>query len=406
MKFAQLLWSSALLLPCALGQPHASSALGGSARPFETPFARVQRDLEDMVAEGQALAVEASVQVGDKLIFQGRAGWRDAEGGDELAEGAIFRIFSMTKPITAVAALTFLDEGLLALDDPVSKFLPALADVKVKGRRKQPDQALERPILILDLFRHSAGWDEATPWQRVARERGASHANLEQLVDALSSLPLKCQPGTRWEYSIAHDVLGRVIEVLAEKPLDEVFLERIFEPLEMLDTGFQVPEGDLDRVVALFVEQGGELVPVPPGEVPDPAQPPAWFAGGHGLFSTSADFLRFTAMLRGGGKLGDERILNPETVKLMLRDHTAGLKIRGSALMGRGYGLGVAVHTNRSWGLSPGSWGWSGAAGTMFFVDPEVELTMLFMNQNWLDFESPWRFAKKAGKALEELAGK
>ena len=384
------------LLAIALAAP--LLALGGRSAWSDDPFDAVRDDMQAMIDEGASVGLVGFVQVKDKIVFQHAVGMRDREAGTKLELDSIFRIYSMTKPMTCVAALTFFEEGRFKLDDPVAKYLPELAELKIKGEKGKDDQPLDSPMKVRDLFQHTTGWTYQTPWERKAK-RTTEDPDLADLVSALGTLPVDFQPGSRWEYGISHDVLGRLIEVLADKPLDEVFRERIIKPLGMIDTGFHVDKKNLARLVTLYANSGQGLVAVPSGLGNDPTRNPAWLSGGGGLFSTAADYLRFTSMMQAGGALDGTRILKEETVALMTRDHIGDIP-RSMLLFGRGYGLGVAVQTKATLGSAEGTWSWSGIAGTMFWVDPGNMQTILLMNQTWMDMGPGIRFMGKASQAL------
>ncbi|MDE0914367.1 MAG: serine hydrolase [Planctomycetota bacterium] len=387
-------------LPTLLAIALAAPLLGLGARSAwgDDPFDAVRDDMQAMIDEGASVGLVGFVQVEDKIVFQHSVGMRDREAGTKLELDSIFRIYSMTKPMTCAVALTFFEEGRFKLDDPVAKYLPQLAELKIKGKQGKDDQPLEFPMKVRDLFQHTTGWTYTTPWEREAK-RTTEEPDLADLVSALGTLPVDFQPGSRWEYGISHDVLGHLIEVLANKPLDEVFRERIIKPLEMIDTGFHVDKMNLARLVTLYANSGQELVAVPGGLGNDPTRNPAWLSGGGGLFSTAADYLRFTSMMQAGGTLDGTRILKKETVALMTRDHIGDIP-RSMLLFGRGFGLGVAVQTKATLGIAEGTWSWAGIAGTMFWVDPGKMQTILLMNQTWMDMGPGIRFMGKAGQAL------
>ena len=211
------------------------------------------------------------------------------------------------------------------------------------------------------------------------------------MVTALGEIPLAFQPGSRWEYGISHDVLGRLVEVLSEQPLDRFMEERIFKPLGMTDTGFYLDAADVDRLTQLYQTGSQGLKPSALAAAADPTQRPSYISGGGGLLSTTGDYMRFLHMMLAGGELDGKRILSEKSVALMTRDHIGKLP-RSALLLGRGYGLGVAVETRDSRRGSVGTWSWGGAAGTSFWVDPKAEEIGVFMVQNWLDFGPATRF--------------
>lgn len=360
-------------------------------------FERVRRALDEMVADGSAVGVVGRVERDGELMIEHAAGELGLERGAMRAD-SIARIFSMTKPVTAVAALTFWDEGRFQLDDPVSALLPAFADLRVKGARGEMLE-LERPLLVRDLFTHTSGWDYEVDWKRVARQQGEREPDLEAMVAALAELPLDFQPGSQWAYGISNDVLGAYVEALAEQPLDQVFEERIFAPLGMADTGFQVAREKLDRLAVLHYVNGNGPHPVPGWSTREAAERPALLEGGAGLYSTVGDYARFLRMLLQGGELDGERVLSEEAVALMTRDQIGDIP-RSDTLRDREYGLGISITTSLFDMGTPGSWTWGGIAGTSFWIDPSTDSIAVFFVQNWMDFTPSIRFATAVASAF------
>jgi CubicO group peptidase (beta-lactamase class C family) len=326
-------------------------------------------------------------------------GLADVEAGVPMTTDAIVRIYSMTKPITSVALMTLLEEGRFMLNEPVSKYVPELGKMKVwAGEGKRVD--LERPITIQHLLTHTAGLAYAIWPERLAEDQyiqaGMFDSELGllvplgEMVRRLSDLPLAHQPGTVWRYSLAHDVLAHLVSLLAEEPFGEFLQRRIFEPLGMVDTGFAVSEGQMSRFSALYsgAQPGAlRLVESPgAGSIYAGAGRPA--AGGEGLVSTAADYVRFAQMLLNGGELDGVRILGRKTVERMTTDHVPpSLRARsgnGGLAPGRGYGLGVGVcvdPTQRPVLDFVGVYGWPGASGVSFWVDPAEELIGMILPQ-------------------------
>lgn len=317
-------------------------------------------------------------------------GYRDREAGDPMKPDSIFRIYSMTKPIVTVAAMALVEEGRLALDDPVSKYLPEMAGMKVGMERADASGkpmldlvAPEREMKILDLMRHTSGLIYGGRGKSLVNDayRNAGILKREfdnrEQVTRIATLPLKFAPGSRWEYGISTDVLGRVVEVIEGESLGRVLERRIFTPLVMRDSAFFVAPEKLARAAQPAQRPGGAPMTVRF----DVAQKPAFESAGGGLTSTMRDYLRFTTMLANGGELEGKRILRRESVALMTRDHlgnTPGLT------NDRGFGLGVEVRKALGepgkTGLV-GEYGWSGNAGTIFFVDPKRELMAIYLIQ-------------------------
>ena len=307
---------------------------------------------------------------------------------------SIFRIYSMTKPIVSAALLMLAERGRLSLRDPVAMFLPEFADVKlgverrVDGGSRLDRVAPSRAMTLHDLLRHTAGLTyEFQPPSAVrqcyidAGMASRARSNAEHCA-VLASLPLLHEPGSVWNYSRATDVLGRVVEVLSGLPLGEHLRRDVFDPLGMTDTGFTVPAAEQARIAEPFANDPDSAAPI---TLFDARQPAALESGGGGLFSTAADYARFLRMLLNGGTLDGVRLLGRKTVENMTADHLGGVPRAGDLLpVGQGFGLGVAVKTQLGMGTEPGSvgtYGWSGAGGTAFFVDPQESLFALVMAQ-------------------------
>ena len=317
-------------------------------------------------------------------------GRQDPGRGLAMRADSIFRIYSMTKPIVSVALMMMVERGLLSLRDPVAKFLSEFAAVRVGVER---DERLElvaprRAMTVHDLLRHTAGLtceflEPSAVRQRYvqaglyARDRSnAEHSAL------LAGLPLMHEPGSVWDYSRATDVLGRVVEVIADRPLGEQLRRDIFEPLGMVDTGFAVPTAEQARIAEPFATDPDSGAPI---KLFDARVQAALESGGGGLFSTTADYACFLRPLLHGGTSGGVRLLGRKTLESMTADHLGALPRAGDVLpRGHGFGLGFAVKTDVGMHTEPGSvgsYGWSGAAGTAFFVDPQEALFAILMVQ-------------------------
>lgn len=303
----------------------------------------------------------------------------------------IFRIHSMTKPIVSVALMRFFEKALVRLDHPVARFLPEFATTKklVESYGHEVQVAPGRAMTVQDLLRHTAGLTyEFLPPSAVRRHYIASDLSSRrrsnaELVAALAGLPLQHEPGSVWEYSRATDVLGRLVEVLADRPLGEHLREALFDPLGMTDTGFHVGTDRHDRIADAFaVDPDGGPAPA----LIDVREPARLESGGGGLVSTSGDYARFLRMLLGGGRLDGARVLGPKTVEFMTSDHLGTIPIACPDVLppGHGFGLGFAVRLATGIAAvpgSPGTYGWGGSAGTVFFVDPHEEMFALMMIQ-------------------------
>jgi CubicO group peptidase (beta-lactamase class C family) len=353
-------------------------------------------------------AVVLVARKGEVAYFES-FGFRDRGSRAPMANDAVFRIYSMTKPLVSVAAMILMEEARLQLADPIAKFLPEFNDMQVSvpktdsyGKVTYGLAAAERPITVQDLLRHTAGlaYGEITG-NAVVKDAYAEAGLLKPdlsyeardltpaaEVTALSKAPLVHQPATVWEYSLAVDLLGRVVEVASGMRLGDFLEQRLFEPLGMVDTGFVVPEADLARLAEpLATDPASGAV----NRLIDVAAPPANDSGGAGAVSTASDYALFAQMLLNGGQLDGARILSPTTIRLMASDHLgeriAAPVTPGELLLGTpGYtfGLGFAVREEDGIAAVPGSAGefmWAGYAGTYFWVDPQESLVGVLMTQ-------------------------
>jgi CubicO group peptidase (beta-lactamase class C family) len=340
-----------------------------------------------------------------ELAHQSVLGLADKERGVPLAENAIFRIYSMTKPITSVAFMMLVEEGLVALDDPVHRYIPEWEGMGVYGTGLPGawiTRAPAAPMRCVDLLRHTSGltygFQNRTNVDHAYRTAKINDfqtpGGLKQMMADLATIPLEFAPGTSWNYSVSTDVLGYLVEVISGQPFDAFLQERIFGPLGMVDTGFHVPEAQAHRLPACYtLDAAGKVVlQDDPATSPYLRKPPL-LSGGGGLVSTAADYLRFTRMLLGGGQLDGARILSPKTLRLMTLNHLPGGRqltelsqslFSEAAYEGLGFGLGFAVSIDLARTLNNGSLGeffWGGMASTAFWVDPVEDLTAVFMTQ-------------------------
>jgi len=340
--------------------------------------------------------MKAHVAAGDLAGASGLL-WRNGkvvfrENWGEMKADSIVRMYSMTKGVTGVAAMMLYEEGKFSLMDPVSKYLPEFEHMKV-GRDMVP---AERQITIRDLFRHTSGLDYSGPtlangdpaYKSIEMMGGAPQVsfNLAEAVRRLATVPLNDQPGTMWRYGYSVDVLGRLVEVLSGKPLDQFFEERIFKPLGMKDTGFFVPEDKWSRLATLYTpKKTGGIERFNGGPQESFKKKPALFLGGAGLVSTMEDYRRFYAMLLNDGQYEGVRILGRKSVELMRSEHLGSLPRAGTTLPDwEGFGLTFAV--NPGPGKAPmigseGAYRWGGAAGTSFWIDPKEHLFGIFLIQ-------------------------
>jgi CubicO group peptidase (beta-lactamase class C family) len=325
-----------------------------------------------------------------RLGFFESFGQRNAARGAPMTNETIFRIYSMTKPITSVAAMMLWEEGRFLLSDPVAKYLPDLLNLHVAVERPGELERvpLERAITIQDLLRHTSGltyeFRGAGPVHKMymgAKVYSRAQSSADQ-VATLGKLPLLHQPGTRWEYGRSTDVVGRLVEVLAGQRLSEFFEQHIFAPLGMVDTAFHVPERHHSRLAEAFATDPDSGAAVQLLEV---RNPPIFESGGGGLVSTASDYARFLQMLLNRGTLDGRRLLSRKTIELMTADHLGPITGAPDLLLpGHGFGLGFAVRLHAGIAPGPGSIGqyfWGGLAGTTFWVDPAEQLFALMLIQ-------------------------
>ncbi|AXL93563.1 serine hydrolase [Streptomyces sp. CB09001] len=356
------------------------------------------------VDEGRLPGFLVAVARGGRVAHLTVHGLRDVAAKLPVTADTLWRIYSMTKPVTSVAVLTLVEEGRLALDDRVDRYLPAFAEPRVYVGGTGADvvtRPAAGPVRVRHLMTHTAGltfgFYRTHPVDALYRAAGVESsvrpgADLAETVDLYASLPLQFEPGTQWNYSVASNVLGRLVEVVSGQPFDVFCAERIFGPLGMTDTGFHVTDAQADRLAELYGEtEDGGIAPAP--GLPLRGRP-RFLSGSGGLVSSAYDVHRFAELLRRRGALGGVRLLAPATVDLMTRNHLPGdadLRSFGSRPAhdepgndGVGFGLGVSVVTDPSRTRSPsglGTYGWSGVATTTFWVDPGRDLTVQFMTQ-------------------------
>jgi CubicO group peptidase (beta-lactamase class C family) len=391
-------------------------------------LARIKPRMQTYVDSGNFSGITTLLARRGKIIHFDHSGVRDMASQEPLDASAIFRIYSMTKPIVCTALMTLYEEARFHLLDPIAKYLPAFAKVKVWNGDDQPFVDPVRPILIRDLFTHTAGLTynflEDTPVSKMYLDAGRlsdSEASLESVIAELARLPLAYQPGSRWHYSMSIDVLAHLIEALSGRPLQDFLKERVFSPLGMSDTGFSVSSQNLSRVAAMYghpdiaTHQFTDIVTSATGPVDVsktyPTDNTTTFArGGHGLFSTAGDYLRFAQMLSNRGVLDGERIISPAVADLMHSNHLPSnlmpYSIAIVAMPGYGFGLGSRVLMDPAAAGLPGSageFGWAGAANTYFWVDRQLELVGIFMTQHMISIEPAQRdFYVLAYQALVE----
>jgi CubicO group peptidase (beta-lactamase class C family) len=363
-----------------------SETLGFIPERLERLTAIMARQVEEKKAPGVSMLIARH----GKLAYRQSVGAL-RPGGPPMSDDAIFRIYSMTKPIVSVAAMMLVEEGRLLIADPVSKYVPAFANLKVGVVRgdKLDLAPLKRPITIQDLLRHTSGltygFTGVSPVQKLIKTANVvnSERSLTENVEAMAALPLMHQPGEVWEYSVSTDVLGRVIEVIEGASLGEVLQTRIFEPLEMRDTAFFTPDSKVARRADPFSFDAMTAAGVNTNST---TSPPKFESGGGGLMSTLADYTRFAAMLSLGGAIDGVRILSPRTLAFMASDHLDSKVDRSHFLLwpGHSFGLGFAVRTDPGKAPTAGSVGeffWGGMMGTAFWVSPRDSLFAILMVQ-------------------------
>jgi CubicO group peptidase (beta-lactamase class C family) len=397
-----------------------TAALTAEVEPEEVGLdserlARLDSYLDGFVANGRQKGSLLVITRGGRIAHVSHRGHRDPDAGLAVEPDTIWRIYSMTKPITSVAAMMLYEEGALSLFDPVAKFIPSFGDVRVyrKGTAAAPVTArAAEPMLVWHLLTHTSGltygFQQANAVDEAYRAAGfildpPPEHDLASACDVWAGLPLLFEPGAEWNYSVSTDVVGRIVEIVSGQSLDEFFAQRIFSPLGMSDTGFTVSDAERARMTALYMHDPATATAVAyPGVDPISAERPQLPAGGHGLASTAADYHRFSQMLLRRGELDGVRLLAPRTVDLMTANHLPGnatLTEFGRPLLdlvineGYGFGLGLSplVDPIAAKTLSvAGEYRWEGAAGTAFWVDPAADMTVLFFTQVLFGSDDVW----------------
>jgi CubicO group peptidase (beta-lactamase class C family) len=369
-------------------------------------LARIDTHLARYVDDGRLAGWQVLVTRHGRVVHAGVHGARDLEAGLPVEPDTLWRIYSMTKPITAVVAMSLYEQGVFSLNDEVARFLPEFADMRVLvgGNAEQPKTApATEPIRMWHLLTHTAGLTYAFTRSSVLDEMyklaGADPlvdpaADLAEMCRRWGSLPLLFEPGTAWNYSVATDVLGRVVEVLTGETLEQAFSRVVLDPLGMADTRWWVDGDDVDRLAALYVPNPADGTALRHDTMGATAlKPPALLSGGGGLVSTAADYARFTQMLLRGGELDGARILSPRTLSYMTRNHLPGGgtlvslgrgQFAETAYDGVGFGLGFGVNVDPVRSrvhTSPGEFTWGGLASTAFWVDRAEQVTAHFYTQ-------------------------
>ena len=425
MRFKHTALVALALFTVTAGAAELPTAAPESVGMSSERLQRITEQTQAYVDAGKLAGVLTMVARNGQVVHTSTVGQRGAEDDRPLTEDALFRIYSMTKPITAVAAMILYEEGKFHLDDPVSKFVPELEglDVYIEGGRVPAKMEMTMHQLLTHTAGLSYGFNPEDPVDQLyGKSELLRSADMDQFIERLAKLPLKYQPGTQWHYSVAVDVTGTVVERISGQSFDVFLKERIFDPLDMPDTFFNVPAAKRDRFLPNHTWDAENEKLVQMGE---DGQFGNWtdtgfFSGGGGLVSTARDYLRFAETLRNGGVLDGVRILGPKTVEFMAMDHlpasvTAGgrgerptMTLGEERFSGMGFGLGFGVITDpAALGVltSAGEYNWGGAAGTLFWIDPVEEIVVVSMIQL---LGSPWRLREDlmvlTAQAITELA--
>jgi CubicO group peptidase (beta-lactamase class C family) len=385
-------------------------------------LSRIRTKMERHINAGRLVGGLGLIMRRGHVGFFETWGMGDKEAGAPMDEDAIFRIFSMTKAVTGVAAMMLFEEGAFALADPISNFIPEFREMRIAVESPEPATGkmvltgtvpTARPITVLDLMRHTAGFNYTGPHDEkgdlVYPQRGLQPVmggfTSAEFVKRLAGIPLVREPGTAWDYGFGTDVLGRLVEVIYGQTLSEFFAQRIFQPLRMVDTAFHVHEEKWDRLVPIYAPTPGGTIQRMTGPFHDGFRhSPEMCAGGAGLTSTVFDYLRLVRMLLNGGELDGERLLSPLSVELMRSDVLGDLPAVSPLLAaGHGFGLTFAISKGpgRAATLPPaGQYRWGGAAGTAFWIDPSQDMVGIFMIQTFLDLAKRNEFMQLAYQSI------
>jgi CubicO group peptidase (beta-lactamase class C family) len=391
-------------------------SVGFSSTRLERVGGAMQKYIDQNLFAGVVVLVARQGQV----AYLEKFGWQEIAAGKPMAFDTIFRIYSMTKPITSAAVMMLSEEGKIRLSDPLSRYVPAFKNPKVLQARNGCDFELvpaRREILVHDLFTHTAGlsygFDENSALdERYRKEFWAPNdqapgLSLEEMMAKLAKLPLAYHPGTAYRYSVAIDMLGYLVQIVSEQPFEDFLKEKIFDPLGMVDTAFWVPPEKVDRLAAMYGPlEGGGLKEVGGPQGRTYTRPPSWPSGGGGLVSTIGDYFRFGQMLLNRGALDGVRLLGRKTVEWMLQNHMPEGLREDSDRGANGFGLGGGVLLAPGLSHRPGSvgkFGWGGAANTEWWIDPAEQLNCVLMTQYMPGFTNPIveDFAQTVYQALE-----
>ena len=359
-------------------------------------LARLGRCMEAYIDRGDFAGLVVLIARHGAVCYLETFGQMDIEAQKPMAVDTIFRIYSMSKPITTVAALTLYEQGRFQLTTPVSEFIPAFKDLQVLRSFTETDiefEPLAREMTVRDLMTHTSGltygFDDSSPIEEMYRQHIHGdkflRRSLQETMALLADLPLVHQPGTAWRYSVSTDVLGYIVEAASGMPLGSFLQQQVFEPLGMQDTGFFVPPDRIDRLAANYApEPDGSLRLVDAPSTGIYSRPPRLESGGGGLASTIGDYFQFAQMLLNGGTWGGERILSRKTIELAMMNHLTPEMLPSYQNPGFGFGLGGKVLMDPAQAQivgSPGLFGWGGAATTDFWIDPTEQLVGVIMPQ-------------------------
>ena len=357
-------------------------------------LARLNAKMHGYVDQGRTAGVITLIARHGKIVHFDVYGKADIEAGTPMKSNSLFRMYSMTKPVTSTALLMLYEEGRFQLDDPLEKYFPEFKDLQVYVSGSGDQMKLEPPKrkpTVRDIFRHTAGFSYSsgqTPVDKMYQDAKVMWGSLQEMISKLARIPLLYQPGTRWVYSVSHDLQAALVERLSGMKFEDFMSSRIFKPLDMKDATLGVPALDISRLTTSYGVKEGKLAP---------ADKPATSSykgvyGGSSLTSSARDYLRFAQMLANGGQLDGVRLLAPGTVRLMSSNHLPDgvwMDMGDSSVnTGTGYGLGVSVLVDpvrRGKLGSKGEFGWSGAASTHFIIDPEKNIVAIFLTQKFPD---------------------
>jgi CubicO group peptidase (beta-lactamase class C family) len=354
--------------------------VGLSSEKLAMAVSSAQGLVDDEKITGASILV---ARKGKVVLFE-TLGMMDYKANKPMQPDTIFRIYSMSKPITSVAVMMLYEQNKLELDDPVSKYIRQFEGLKVYAKSGKCNPQVHQ-MSVRDLLRHTSGLTYGLFGNTAVDKRYKSskvlerNSSLEEMINKLSDIPLLHQPRTKWQYSVSTDVLGYLVQEVSGQSLDEFFRQNIFEPLDMKDTAFYVPKEKADRLAACYGPKGGGGLKL----VDNPAKSqyltePGLFGGGHGLVSTARDYLRFSQMLLNKGQLDGKRLLRCETVEMMTTD-----QLPDSVKTGQGYGFGLGFYVKSDGGKFPqGEYGWEGAASTHFWISPKDDLIVIALSQH------------------------